>query len=274
MFLNPAFAENETFIGLHPSYRDFAHENFTVNLTLHRKIMKKIISLMVFFLGTLVANSQTSSIVKTFEKDTFKTADLRNEALKNKRQINQMITGKLFYVKDSALYSSSFIQDLRRICPSMDSLKLLDDTLYVADKYTIGKKPFSSFTAEPLPTELPINKVVIYKAEKEQRKYLLKLKRVSYTGIEFELFLDDQSIRKGLAIMSGDFFLGSECGPDENGKEYCATQYLTKEKSAISDCYVRLTVEEKSGKRVSFRVDCTEGSGSIVNIPILIRDNQ
>ena len=187
----------------------------------------------------------------------------------NQRQINEWIKGKKLYIRDSSLYSPSFINDLRQLYSQYDSLKIIDDTLYTSTVQSNGRKLIHDLFRYPLPTELPLNKIIPFKAEKEGEKYVLNLKRVNYTDIEFEFIMNGQTLKTGRAILSGYYILGAECGPDENGVEYCSNQYFSKEYFNKSDCQVRLTVQIKSGKRVSFEDYCSKDNGDIKDIPIL-----
>ena len=193
-------------------------------------------------------------------------------AQNNQRQINEWIKGKKLYIKDSSLYSPSFINDLRLMYAEYDSLKIIDDTLYTYAVQSNGRKPIHSLFRNPLPAELPLNKVVPFKVEQEGKKYVLNLKRVNYTDVEFEFKMNGQAIKIGRAILSGYYILGAECGPDENGVGYCSNQYFSKDHFNKSDCTVRLTVEIKSGKRVSFENYCSKDDGDIKDIPILKRE--
>jgi len=193
-------------------------------------------------------------------------------AQNNQRQINEWIKGKKLYIKDSSLYSPSFINDLRLMYAEYDSLKIIDDTLYTSAVQSNGRKLIHSLFRNPLPAELPLNKVVHYKAEQEGKKYVLNLKRVNYTDIEFEFKMNGQAIKTGRAILSGYYTYGAECGPDEYGVEYCSNQYFSKEHFQNSDCTVRLTVEINSGKRVSFEDYCSKDNVDIKDIPILKRE--
>jgi len=193
-------------------------------------------------------------------------------AQNNQREINEWIKGKKLYIKDSSLYSPSFINDLRLMYSQYDSLKIIDDTLYTSTVHSNGRKLIHSLFRDPLPAELPLNKVVPFKAEQEGKKYVLNLKRVNYTDIEFEFKMNGQTIKTGRAILPGYYILGAECGPDENGVGYCSNQYFSKEHFKKSDCTVRLTVEIKSGKRVSFGDYCSNDYVDIKDIPILKRE--
>jgi len=195
-----------------------------------------------------------------------------NGTQSNDRWINQLIQGRKLYIRDSSLYSPTFISDLRWICPKVDSLIIFDDTLYVFEKQSDGKSTIRSNKAFALPAELPLNEAVLFNAEKEGKKYDLKLKRVNYTEIDFELRIDDQVKRTGQAMLFGTYFFGSECGPDENGKEYCSNQYFSTGYFNHSDCYIRLTVEIRTGTRVSFSEYCKKGNTGIKNIPTLLRE--
>jgi len=153
-----------------------------------------------------------------------------------------------------------------------DSLKVIDDTLYISSVHSNGRKLIHALDSYPLPAELPLNKVVHYKAEQEGKKYVLNLKRVNYTDIEFEFIMNGQTIKTGRAILPGYYILGAECGPDENGVWYCSNQYFYREYFNITVSQVRLTVEIKSGKRVSFGDYCSKDDGDIKDIPILKRE--
>ena len=193
-------------------------------------------------------------------------------AQNNQRQINEWIKGKKLYIRDSSLYSPSFINDLRQLYSQYDSLKVIDDTLYISSVHSNGRKLIHALDSYPLPAELPLDKVVHYKAEQEGKKYILNLKRINYTDIEFEFKMNGQTIKSGRTILPGYYILGAECGPDENGVGYCSNQYFSKEHFNKPDCTVRLTVEIKSRKRVSFGDYCSKDDGDIKDIPILKRE--
>lgn len=194
------------------------------------------------------------------------------QSVDQKTSISQYFKGRKLYIKDSTRYASSFINDLREICPSTDSIIVLDDRLYVYEKNYDENRIIHSKYAFPLPAELPLNKAATYKADQEGSKYELKLIRTNYTDIQYELKINDQVKKSGQVMLLGNYFFGAECGPDHKGAEYCSNQYFSQGFYDKSDCYIRLTIEIKSGERVSFRENCRQDKNGLTGIPVLTRD--
>jgi len=198
-----------------------------------------------------------SDLINTRDECLKKLQDHKEIILQsmNPREITQIIKGKKLYINDSAQYSQQFFKGLRSDVPYYDSLILIDDTLQVY--YTMAYKDRTIHSVHPagLPTELPLAKEAMYSAEQNGKKYLLTLVRTNFTGINFNLKIDDKTTKTGLLILPVTFFSGDECGSvDENGKYYCSSLYLSDNYDSKSnqDSKVLMKVQLGSGERVLY----------------------
>jgi len=169
-------------------------------------------------------------------------------------EINQILnTGKSFYVKDSTQYSPEFIQELRSINSEYDSVRLIGNELVL-----------SQSESYKLPTELPINKKVIYQSVKDSNQYELTLNRQNYTTIDYEFRLNNELIKKGQVLLSTGFIFGEETSEDfSTGEIYTLNQYTDKKGN-----WTCIQIEIGSGNRaeLSYAIDSIQ---NIMEIPTL-----
>ncbi len=180
-------------------------------------------------------------------------------------QLNLKFNGKLLMIKDTSLYDKSFLEDLKTFSSEYDTLKLIDNKLIFYTKRFNGTKYLNTIDTSIIPEELPLNKKIQYRAGQNGITYLLKLKRENYTDIEYELLIDNKSVKSGKVILPGSFVFGIETNEDETGEMFPTTQYLEKDK-----CSTTLNVELDNAQRVRFSSICN-GNEQNIKIPILKR---
>jgi hypothetical protein len=187
---------------------------------------------------------------------------------KEQMQINQIVKGKVFMVKDPSKYAPKFLTDLLDLYPEYDTLILKEDKIIIMSRSFNGVKYVTQQDTTIIPSGLPLNIFVKYKAEIENKKYELSLKRINYTNIEYDLKINDASIRTGQAILPGGFILGEETDEDENGSAYSVIQYLDD-----SDCWTSIRIEKDSRVRASFKLLCErDKTKETIDIPLLKKE--
>jgi hypothetical protein len=179
---------------------------------------------------------------------------------KNSMEINQIVKGKVFIVKDSSKYSSEFLNELRELSSIYDTLKLIEDNVII--------KSLSGDGVTLIPSLIPLNVYVNYKAIKNHKKYILTLRRINFTNIEYALKISENTIVSGQVSLPGGFILGDETITDENGEVIGAIEYR-----ANNECRTILRIDSDSGTKVSFEVlSENDKSKEISEVPILIKE--
>lgn len=75
------------------------------------------------------------------------------------------------------------------------------------------------------------------------------------TEVKFDLNINGEKTKTGIAILDGTFYFGAECGAiDENGNMYCSAQYLSDNYSdkSTTESRVNIKIQYKSGEHVSY----------------------
>jgi hypothetical protein len=179
---------------------------------------------------------------------------------KNSMEINQIVKGKVFIVKDSSKYSSEFLNELRELSSIYDTLKLIEDNVII--------KSLSGGGVTLIPSLIPLNVYVNYKAIKNDKKYILTLRRINFTNIEYALKISENTIVSGQVSLPGGFILGDETITDENGEVIGAIEYR-----ANNECRTILRIDSDSGTKVSFEVVSENDKSKEINeVPILIKE--
>jgi len=93
---------------------------------------------------------------------------------------------------------------------------------------------------------LPLNRIVVYKSQDGKDEYTLRLTRISYTSIKYELWINDSIIKTGSGSLHGSFFFAAEQEADnkENNVVSC-NQYI----DSINH-FMSIKVEIGTGERV------------------------
>jgi len=157
-----------------------------------------------------------------------------SQTKRNKFEINETLpSGKPFYIEDSTKYSGRFIKELREM-GMFESLKLIDNKLFITHKMYNGEKYIVSSDTITIPNILPLNTEVKYQAETDSGKVVLTLQMKNLTTLFFELKKNERIIEKGEASLIGGFFLGAETNEDENENAYIVIPYYGLNESEIS----------------------------------------
>jgi hypothetical protein len=184
-------------------------------------------------------------------------------------EINQKISGKIFKVKDSSLYSPKFIMELRNLNSIYESAIVIDDKLYLKTISSNGEKNIRTIDTITFPLELPLNILVKYKAEKNNKNYLLEVKRINFTNIYYEFKINNHTLKTGLAILPATFYFAAEASEDENGYGYFLRKYYDN-----IDCNTSIGIEIGGLKnRAEYSVTCDKDKSKEINdIPILKKE--
>jgi hypothetical protein len=125
---------------------------------------------------------------------------------------------------DESKYSKSFLDKLNNNglhCKLNDSL-LIDgpDTAH-------------------FPTDLPLNKQVIFAGSKNNINYTLTVERKNYTTLSYKFERSNWTAEQGQADIGSGFFLGAETDDDDKtGMSYLSTEYSFQN----ADCYFGIRI--------------------------------
>ena len=177
-----------------------------------------------------------------------------DKSKERKFEINQTLkSGKKFFVQDSSQYSPDFISELRTLDGTYNTIRLIG-------KYLIIKESDTCL----IPTELPINVTVNYQAIKGDTAYRLGLKRVNYTNIDYDFWVNDKLIKSGQVLLPADLCFGYET-IDDNGELVPLTQYFDKK-----DIWTCIKIEIGYANRVDFYMQSdNDSTKNYKNVPIL-----
>ncbi|MCE3282923.1 MAG: hypothetical protein K0Q66_1660 [Chitinophagaceae bacterium] len=122
--------------------------------------------------------------------------------------------------KDFSKYSAYFLKKL-----AADSVKhyILEDSLFIVGSDT------SYF-----PTDIPTGKFIQLVGCRDDNCYSLRLKRINYTTVEYELAITrnwkQTTTEEGNITLGAGFYLASEIDEDQNGNAYSSIAYYGKGK--------------------------------------------
>lgn len=160
----------------------------------------------------------------------------------NTFMLDMLINGKKLMVKDTTMYSSEFIRQLKQTASVNESTKLIDDSLWVSSKIFNGKKDTVVTFFDLIPTSLKINEPYRFTSSDSSRTFALTLKRNNLTDIEYLLELDGKVLQQGTAMLQSTFYLGKEVANNgrifldqyiDNGTQWAAVKVETKEGKAV-----------------------------------------
>jgi hypothetical protein len=185
-------------------------------------------------------------------------------------QLDTLISGKSLIIKDTTQYAHSFIQELLELSKFQESVKLMDDNLIVitlanARCDSLDMKPFTD--CDIIPTNLELNKEIVYSTKAPEKIFVLILKRTNFTNIDYQLKNDGKTIKSGTAILNASFFLGAEAQDDEVGKTMYLNQYTDKKGF---ESYLKIEINK--AERATFTYCTDKKTGKYENLPIFIRE--
>ena len=160
------------------------------------------------------------------------------------KQFNRLdttISGKRLIVKDTTQYSPSFIKGLKEgLKEGFKDGSVGYETISVSNDSLIDKYRFKNSSRDTvfiykytIPTNLELNKEIVFTTKNKDKSFTLILKRTNYTNIEYQLKKERETIKSGIAILGSSFYFGAEMDHDQNGKETASRQYLDSDWTII-----------------------------------------
>lgn len=184
-------------------------------------------------------------------------------ASKNIFTLDTLINGKKLMVKDTTMYSSEFIGQLKQTASVNESTKLIDDSLWVSSKMFNGKNDTVVTFIDLIPTAMRLNESYLFTSSDSSRNFTLSLKRINLTDIEYRLDLDGKVLQQGTAMLQSSFYLAKEVA--DNGRIFL-DQYIDN-----GTHWAAIKVETKEGKAVVFESADVEVK-KLGEIPLLQRN--
>ncbi len=176
-------------------------------------------------------------------------------------QLDTLISGRRLIIKDITQYDPSFVKGLKSGL-GYETIKVIDDSLYYT--YRPNNKPDTLVTYKyTIPTNLELNKQISFSTIRENIPFTLLLKRTNYTNIEYQLRLEERTIKSGVAILQSTFYFGKEGQDDEEGKPIYLEQYIDSNK-----CGAIIKVEIKQAKIATITWCVDDKSYKWITLPI------
>lgn len=148
------------------------------------------------------------------------------------KQFNRLdttISGKRLIVKDTTQYSPSFIKGLKDGLKDGyvgdESIRVSDDSLIIRYRMNNSRRDTMVLNKFTIPTNLELNKEIVFTTKNKDKSFTLILKRTNYTNIEYKLKKETETIKSGIAILGSTFYFGAEMDDDQNGKTIAREQY-------------------------------------------------
>jgi hypothetical protein len=198
---------------------------------------------LAFGLGSCI-NPTTEKVADKNTVDTLQTvsADKQKQAV---------------YIKDKSQYDQTFI----------DGLKDYNEPIKLIDNYILTGQDTTYF-----PDDLSLNKTTIFKATKDNNKFVLTVTRTNLTNLTYSFQFTDKDnktvdTKSGKAILGSMFFLASENDEDsQTGNGYGSCEYWDK----TNDCWFAIRIgigKDDNGKqRAMLNYGCNDKSKQTLNL--------
>lgn len=207
--------------------------------------MKQTINILTLAFGLWSCNNQTTEKnVNNNSIDTIQTISV------DKQQQD-------IYIKDKSQYDQIFIDGL---ADYNEPIKLIDD-------YIITGKDTTYFS-----NDLKLNKEIIFKADKDNKNFLLTVTRTNLTNInyKFQLLDKDNSIidsTSGKAVLSSLFFLASEVDEDsQTGDGYGNSEYSDKNNNCWFSIRIGIGLDDNGKLRAMLNYGCEDKNKRTLNL--------
>lgn len=161
------------------------------------------------------------------------------------------------YIKDKSQYDQTFI----------NGITIYNGPIKLIDNYIIAGNDTTYF-----PEDLSLNKVTIFKAIKDNNKFVLTVTRTNFTNLTYSFQLTDLNnkildSKSGEAILGSLFFLASEIDEDsQTGDSYGSCEYWDK----TNDCWLAIRIgigKDDHGKlRAMLNYNCNDKSNQTLNL--------
>ncbi len=206
--------------------------------------MKKKIYILIFTFGLLSCNNQTME--KTNDSSN---VDTLQTYYPNKPTQN-------IYIKDKSQYEQIFINGL---IGYNEPIKLIDNYILVGKDTTY------------FPSDLPLNKQIQFKAVKAKQHFLLTVKRINQTSLnyDFEIIKDNETVdyKNGKAILGSMFFFASENDEDDHtGLMYGSSEYWDKSSDCWFSIRVGIGLDDNGKLRAILNYGCEDKSKPNLNL--------
>jgi len=186
-----------------------------------------------------------------------KTGNYVSESLGIYRKIEETE----FYIKDETMYSENFITQFKRDHRIYKTVSLIEDTIIIND----NRESFFMF-----PTDLPLNKTIIYEKAAKEENQVLTVKRVNFSSLEYNYYKTVKGKKvieiKGMADLEPSFYEGT-IFKDENGTDYEMTNY---ESDSEEDCWVDIYIGIGNSVDKSFIIYNCEPDRKAIRTPELL----
>ncbi|MCK3684305.1 hypothetical protein [Maribellus sp. YY47] len=191
------------------------------------------------------------SLIGAFLSCRFEKSD------KGQFEIDQTLqSGKRFFVQDSSVYAPEFISGLRKLDSEYDSVRLIGNYLIINTADTSW-----------IPTALPLDELVNYRATRGDTVYSLGVKRISYTTIDYEFKVNDIRIKTGQVTLPAQFIFGLEFTEIGANEAIPMVQYF--DQNGIWTC---IKIESGTARRIDFQMQSeNDSTKNYMQVPVLTR---
>ena len=171
-----------------------------------------------------------------------------------------------FYIKDEAKYSENFLSEFKKYYGMYETVFLIEDTIIVNN----DREGFVI-----IPTDLPLNKTIIYEKVEKEKEQILTIKRINISTLEYNYYetVNGKKIneRKGNADLKPAFLLAAEgiFFENDDAEENLYGMNIYKDYSE-KDCWTHIFIGVGSIEK-SFLIYGCENEGYKFRTPELIR---
>ena len=211
----------------------------------HKYLKNEIIGIIFMFVLFSCGNniSDKKSIDQTVIESNQSNIDKQKATTENDITDPENTKSTKFYIKDETKYSENFLSEFKKHHEIYETVSLIEDTIIVNnDKENIII----------IPTDLPLNKKVIYEKTEKEKKQVLTINRVNISTLEYSYYEmikgRKTKERQGIADLEPTFYFGAEgTFEDEDENVYGMNEYIDySEKNYWTYIYVGVGSIEKS----------------------------
>ena len=222
-----------------------------------------VVILMLVLFSCRNNNSDKKSIDQTVIENGKSNIDKQITTIENDITNPKNTKTTKFHIKDETKYSEKFLSEFKKYHEIYETVSLIEDTIIVNnDRENIVI----------IPTDLPLNKKVIYESTEKEKKQILTVNRVNISTLEYSYYEivkgKKTNERQGKADLAPTFYFGAEgTFEDEDENVYGMNEYIDySEKDYWTYIYVGVGNIEKS-----FLVYGCKADGKMVDTSELIR---
>jgi hypothetical protein len=214
-----------------------------------------IILLLTFFVSCSNRKSSSEQEQEQAKTDTLENKIERIDSLQ--KQTSRVPTS--FFIKDSTKYSKEFLKDFKEkhSLNKVETVALIDDTIIINN----DRKGLIV-----IPTDLPLDKKIVYEGKRKDTTYRLIVKRINYSTIEYE-YNEKQADKiighkEGLASLDPTFYYGAEGLIEIDDKAYGMNKYIDH----LLECNTFILIGEGNISQSEFHHYCKNDKDNINSI--------